>query len=238
VTIRVVAKEGDKSSSELKVLRFLSTEKALAHPQNIALPILEEFACDGWTFVSMPSLGYQMDSPGFFNLAEVLDAMEQIVGVGVPFAMLTRRPLTVLTQGLVYLHDNLIAHRVGPPVFHRARAPSDTCTRISPLITSSPTGSETTNQERRSDSLPIVLFSRGSATLSTLSMPFSFHPRPLPKRSPWRRNRSTGTTGGSPLPRLRALRIIIRFRRMFIKRETLFGNRSACVRLPLYLLQL
>jgi hypothetical protein len=51
VVLRVVAKEGDKPTSELDVLRFLSTEKAQAHPQNIALPILEEFVCDGWTFI-------------------------------------------------------------------------------------------------------------------------------------------------------------------------------------------
>jgi hypothetical protein len=76
VLIRVVAKEGDKPTPELDVLRLLSTEKAQAHPQNIALPILQEFVCDGWTFVKMPCL----DSfPAFYSLKEVFDAIHQLV---------------------------------------------------------------------------------------------------------------------------------------------------------------
>jgi hypothetical protein len=94
--LRVVAKEGTKQSSELDVPRFLSTEEAQAHPQNIALPILEEFICDGWTFVLMPLLSVEWEHPWFFTLAEVLDCIELIVGVGVPFTVINGRPLTVL----------------------------------------------------------------------------------------------------------------------------------------------
>jgi hypothetical protein len=83
VAIRVVARENDKPNSELDVLRFLSSEKAQAHPQNIALPILQEFNCDGWTFVSMPCLDSLVASPWFFTLSEVFDAIDQIVGVWV-----------------------------------------------------------------------------------------------------------------------------------------------------------
>ncbi|CAA7262073.1 unnamed protein product [Cyclocybe aegerita] len=94
VMIKVVAKtfqECPEGSTELRILKFLSSSAMRADPRNSTIKILEFHDYHGWQFVVMPYLDCCADYP-FLSLKECLDFACQLLDT------------------LAFLHENKIAH--------------------------------------------------------------------------------------------------------------------------------
>jgi hypothetical protein len=85
--------------------------------ENHALPVLREITLEDMVFVVVPRVESERRVTFYYQLHELLDEAVQLLEVCMLLS-LTRHsgyPLTSCSQGLAFLHENLIAHLVGNP---------------------------------------------------------------------------------------------------------------------------
>ncbi|KAI0794646.1 hypothetical protein C8Q74DRAFT_1215883 [Fomes fomentarius] len=94
--IRVSLKVARKDTKEIDIARFLTT---LDRPDNHCVPLLDVFSdpIDPQSSIMVTPYLRPMNNPPFGALGEALDFIEQT--------------LTAIYQGLIFLHEHLIAHR-------------------------------------------------------------------------------------------------------------------------------
>ena len=100
-------------SEELRIARFLSQPELQAQAGNHAVPVLDVFQdklIPGQSLVVMPLLR-KFDDPPFKFVSEVMDFVDQMLEVRMPFELVHNCSCTHRTQGLVFMHDLGIAHR-------------------------------------------------------------------------------------------------------------------------------
>ena len=108
----VLIKQVVTGSQEERIARFLSSPEMLQDPRNHCVPILDVLRDPNdhnITYLIMPFLRY-IDKPPFETVEELLECGEQILEVcrhvsGLPHTLI------VEPQGLVFLHENGVAHR-------------------------------------------------------------------------------------------------------------------------------
>jgi hypothetical protein len=82
VIIRLIAKGGD-GRDHLEILCKLSSPSLATDPANHMLPLLAELAKDDMTFAVFPLIdNCSFRRPWFHTVAEVFDALEQVLEVG------------------------------------------------------------------------------------------------------------------------------------------------------------
>ncbi|OJT09372.1 hypothetical protein TRAPUB_14154 [Trametes pubescens] len=109
----VYIKRTPADSQELQILAYLNSEELRQDPRNHCITLLEVLrdpSDPDIAFMVMPFMKY-IDSPPMERVEDVLDCLDQILEVSTVLAVLTRRSLTSSLQGLVFIHDQGVAHR-------------------------------------------------------------------------------------------------------------------------------
>ncbi|KAJ3911981.1 hypothetical protein F5877DRAFT_54661, partial [Lentinula edodes] len=99
---------------EVTILREIAMGLKSGIDRNHTLPLLKLITCGELTFGVAPLVGHNLTHSSFANLGQVLDAIRQIL------------------EGVVFLHDNLVAHRdlFANNILTSCRSPSNKFTWI------------------------------------------------------------------------------------------------------------
>ncbi|CAE7112436.1 unnamed protein product [Rhizoctonia solani] len=108
----VVPSEDDEGLEERAIIEHFSRPPLRNHPSNHVVRCLDSFpipGVDSGCFIVMPLLSNYGDIP-FYNIAEVHDMLQQLFEVGLMVSKIF--PVNATSkQGLLYMHENHIAHR-------------------------------------------------------------------------------------------------------------------------------
>ena len=108
----VLLKRIGTQSAELSIANQLSSPEYRSDPRNHCVPILDVIpdADDPrMSYIVMPFLRY-VDDPDFRSVENIFDCVDQLLEVCyLPFP--GAELLTLVSKGLVFLHDHGIAHR-------------------------------------------------------------------------------------------------------------------------------
>ena len=104
-----------RSSTELSIVQYLSTDPLRADPRNHTIPVVEFLMAGEWVFIIQASWSPHWDTPPFDKLQTRLEMARQLLEV--VFFFLTDLILANLTsilspKGLAFMHENGIGHGV------------------------------------------------------------------------------------------------------------------------------
>jgi len=107
----VIIKEVERNDEEIRIARMLNSEPLKDDPRNHSVPLLQVIDDpddDTKSYLVMPLLR-PADHPPFDHVKEIVDFVDQLLEVRL---VRSQNPnLTYGSQGLVFLHENGVAHR-------------------------------------------------------------------------------------------------------------------------------